>query len=219
MILGGIPIIIMGFRTLTTLAAAFSFLMIPFVARSGRRTIVYSILAGSLTVAALQTHLVQSKLEEMGRRQKGLAYAQEDYIRFREFDYYWNDYFKKPGEKVIGGGVPVDTTTKYRKYINENKFAWTDLGLLGLSMIIGIPAVLLLIILYLICLWRLKTPQLQYLRFTLLIVLLGSLLTTSELYRDGNIILFTLFLYIEYDRHRRILQANRIKRLLKRLKS
>ena len=106
-----------------------------------------------------------------------------------------------PGEKIFGGGVPVDMSTKFRKEVYYNNYTWTDLGLVGLSMVIGIPAVCLLVLLYLICIWKLKEPQHQYLRFTLLIALLGSVFTTAELYRDGNILLFSLFLYIEHQYH------------------
>lgn len=199
MFLGGIPITIMGFRSLVTLSVVFSFLMIPFVVRSGKRTIIYSVLAAILAVGVLQTDLVQTKLVEMERRtEANQTFANEDYIRYLEFDYYWNDCFTQPGEKFIGGGVPVDVSTKYRQNVNYGSFAWTDIGLVGLSMIIGMPAVLILILLYLICIWRYNDPHRQYLRFTLLLVLLGSLFTTAELYRDGNILLFSLFLYIEF---------------------
>ena len=126
----------------------------------------------------------------------------ENYIRYSELDYYWNEYFTKPGEKIFGGGVPVDMSTKYRKDIYYNNYAFTDLGLVGLGLIIGFPAVLLLVLCYVKCIWRFKEPKFQYLRFTLLLVLLGSLFTNAELYRTGNILLFSLFLYVEYINNR-----------------
>ena len=201
-ILGFIPIIIMGFRSLVFLTAATAFLMIPFIVRTGKKTLLYISLGAAITIGVLQTDLVQSKMDEMISRQESeQTFENKDYIRYLEFDYYWEDYFNKPGEKFFGGGVPVDMATKYRKEIYYNNFAWSDLGLIGLSMIIGIPAVSILILLYLICLLRNEEPQIQYLRFTLILVLLGSF-TTAELYREGNILLFSLYLYIEYQYHR-----------------
>ena len=205
-ILGAIPIIILGFRTMMALSAMAAFLMIPFVLRSGRKTILYSILGGGVVLAALSTSLVQSKMDEMMTRQeKGATLDNDDYVRFRSFDYYWNQQFTKPCEKVIGGGEPADVSSRYYKTIraakDDNGFYWSDLGLVGLSMIIGIPAVLLLIFLYVKCMWKCKEPQIQFIRFTLFVVLVGSLFLNAELYRDGNILLFSLFLYFEYKYH------------------
>ena len=203
-VLGGIPILIMGFRTLSALSVILVFLMIPFITRQVRKSLKYLILAVIIGYGALQTDLVKSKVEEMVKRQEsGQNFDNENYIRYRELDYYWNEYFTKPGEKIFGGGAPVDMSTNYRKDIYYNNYAFTDLGLVGLGLIIGFPAVLLLVLCYVKCIWRFKEPKFQYLRFTLLLVLLGSLFTTSELYRTGNILLFSLFVYVEYINSRR----------------
>lgn len=63
------------------------------------------------------------------------------------------------------------------------------------------PAVILLVFMYLYCMWKCKEPRLQYIRFTLFVVLFGSIVTSMELYREGNILLLSLFLYIEYKYH------------------
>ena len=183
--LGGIPIIIQGFRTLTVLSVAALFLMIPFVLRSGWKTIIYSILGIGLALAVMNTSLVQSKMDEMQARQDNeQTLSNQDYIRYLSFDYYWNQQFTKPYEKVFGGGFPSDQSSKYYKQIAAIKesmgFYWSDLGLIGISLIIGIPAVLLLIWLYLQCIWKCKEPEIQYLRFTLFVVLTGSLFLTAE---------------------------------------
>lgn len=197
-VLGFIPIVIMGFRSLTFLTVIVSFLMIPFVVRRSGKTLFYSLFAAVLSVGAMQTEFVQSKMQEMERRQEFQTFSNEDYIRWHELDYYWNEHFNNPGEKWVGGGIPVDVKTKFRKDVYYHNYTWTDLGLVGLSMVIGIPAVVLLVLIYLICMWNYKDIRFQYIRFTLLIVLLGSLFTTSELYRNGNILLFSLILYIQY---------------------
>ena len=206
-VLAFIPIIMQGFRSLTALSAVASFLMIPFVLRNGRKTILYSILGIGLVIVALSTSMVQSKMNEMMKRQESnQTFDNENYVRFRSFDYYWNQQFTKPYEKLIGGGRPVDIASRYYKNITNKRLEeglfWTDLGIVGLSMIIGIPAVLLLIFLYLRCIWRCKEPQIQFVRFTLFLELVGSIFTTAELYREGNILLLSFFLYLEYKYHR-----------------
>lgn len=205
-ILAFIPILIQGFRSLIALTVVAVFLMMPFVLRNGRKVILYVLLAGAVGAVALTTSLVQSKMEEMMERQEGdQTFENDDYIRFLSLDYYWNQQFIKPYEKLIGGGNPVDTSSRYFKGIDAAKeqygFYWSDLGVVGLSMIIGLPAVLLLIVMYFRCMWKCKEQHLQCIRFTLFIVFLGSIFTTAEIYRTGNLLMLSLFLYIEYKYH------------------
>lgn len=200
-VLGFLPIIIQGFRSLVALTIASSFLIIPFVLKRGKKTIVYSICGVVIALGVSQTSLVQSKIEEMYERQETeQTFANNDYIRYIALDYYWNYYFTKPCEKIFGGGPPVDPSSEYTRQIkkmNESHLWIEDLGIVGLSMMIGIPTVLCLVIVYLLCIYRCKSPDLQYIRFTLLIVLLGSIMTSMEFYRQGNILLLSLFLYME----------------------
>lgn len=203
MILGFIPILIQGFRSLIFLTLVSFFILIIFVYRQSTKVVVYCLLGIAFVSALLNTSLGQQKMNEMLERQKlDQTFDNEDYVRYQSFDYYWNYQFNKPYEKVIGGGVPSDPDSKYYKQIERVKqyqhLWWVDLGLVGLVLIIGIPAVLLLVYLYVICIWRCKAPRLQFIRFTLLVVLMGSIFTSMELYRNGNILIFSLLLYSEY---------------------
>lgn len=199
--IGFLPIIIMGFRSLIALTVVSLFIMVPFVLRSGRKTLLYALLGAGVAMMAMQTPLVQSKIEEMNRRQEAdQTFENKDYVRYASFNYYWNYHFTKPYEKIIGGGAPVDKSSKYAKQIkkkNEIHLWIEDLGIVGLSMMIGIPAVVCLVLMYLICVFRCKSPNLQYIRFTLIVVLFGSIFTSMELYRPGNILLLSLLLYME----------------------
>lgn len=205
-ILAFIPILIMGFRSLTALTIFAIFIMIPFVLRSAKRTILYGIIGVGALFVGLSTGLAQSKIEEMMERQEDdQTFENEDYIRFLSLNYYWNEQFDKPYEKIIGGGVPVDWNSRYYKIIDaekdQNGFYWDDLGVIGLGLVIGFPAAILLILLYVVCMWKCKEPDIQYVRFTLFVVLVGSIFTTRELYREGNILLLSFFLYLEYKYH------------------
>lgn len=207
------PILIQGFRTLIALSAVSAFLVIPFVLRSGKKTFFYSILGAGIVLVLLNMPLVQTKIEEMNRRQENdQTFDNSDYIRYRSFDYYWYEFYTKPYEKVFGGGVPADKQSRYSKRIrqmNQVHFWLEDLGIVGLSMMIGIPAVACLVAIYLLCMYNCKSPELQCIRFTLFIALIGSLFTTMELYRPGNLLMLSLLLYMEYRYH----LENRIKNI------
>lgn len=205
-ILASMPIIIMGFRSLIAITLVAIFLMMPFVVGMSKKIILYAFLVIVALFFATTTSVVQDKIEEMMRRQESnQTFDNEDYIRFLSFDYYWNQQFTKPYEKVIGGGNPVDKSSRYCKSIDTARmgfgFFWRDLGIIGLSMIIGLPAVLLLTFMYFRCMWKCREPQLQYIRFALFIVFFSSIFTSAELYRTGNILLLSLFLYLEYRYH------------------
>lgn len=204
-LLGFIPIIIQGFRSMIALMALSAFLIVPFVLKSGKKTIVYSILGAVVAVAAISTPLVQSKIEEMNRRQEtDQIFSNSEYIRWIALDYYWNQYYTKPYEKVFGGGNPVDYSSKYTQHIKQlnregkGYHLWLeDLGIVGLSMMIGIISVSFLVLIYLLCMYKCMDPRLQCIRFTLFIVLIGSIFTTMELYRQGNLLILPLLLYYE----------------------
>lgn len=206
-LLAFIPIIVQGFRSLVGLSAVASFLMIPFVLRSGKKSIWYGMIGVLFVGVLMTTALVQSKMNEMLDRQKSSqTFGNKEYIRYLSFDYYWNQQFIKPYEKIIGGGQPIDKKSKYKRDIDSAveyyHFYWVDLGLIGLSMVIGVPAVLILVYVYLVCIWKCNEPKIQYIRFTLLVVLLGSVFTSMELYREGNLLLLSLLLYIEFKYHK-----------------
>lgn len=201
-LLGFLPIIIQGFRTLTLLSVIFGFCMIQLINKKTVKTIYYSIMISIIAFVLIQLPIVQSKINEMIDRQtSGETFSNSEYVRLKEIDYYWNEQFKDPLEKIMGGGEPTDSKTKYAKqiygYAYSHGLYWDDWGLIGLSWIIGIPAVSLLVALYLLSIYKLSNRNFQYLRFTLIVVLLGSF-TTAELFRKGNILIFSLIIYINY---------------------
>ncbi len=201
--LGFLPIIIMGFRSLTAATAIFGIIMIPFVTQNITKTFIWLIVGCIAIISISQLNLVQTKVNEMLERQEsGQTFANEDYIRFVEYEYFDGTIFTKPGERFWGGGVPADDSTSYYKSLIDATerlhFYWVDLGLIGLSYIIGIPAVLLLVGIVCKCIWKSHSIELQYIRFTLLTVLVGSIVTSMELFRASNILILSLFLCLIY---------------------
>lgn len=201
--LGFIPIIIMGFRTLTAITILSAFLMIASVTRKVKKTIIYFILFCGFSLMALNIPVISDKVQEMQDRQEMETDAgKENNIRLIGYYYLSEQYFIKPGERIFGAGIPT-LSTKYTKGLNslveDYHIYWNDTGLVGLSFLIGIPTVLMLCFIYLLCAWRCKNAELQFIRFTAITMVFGSAMTTMELYRAGNIFLFSILLCIEYQ--------------------
>ncbi len=200
---GFLPILIMGFRSLILCTILFALIMIPYVTRDLKKSFKWMLLGCIVAVITSQLPIVQSKIDEMvDRQERGDTFANKDYIRYLEY-YYFSDYiFTKEYEHMFGGGVPVfDGKSTYAKNIQDAtdtySYYWNDLGLLGLSFIIGIPAVILFIIIILKSISSCKDRDLQFIRFSMLTVLCASLVTSMEIYRTGNFIIIALLLSIE----------------------
>lgn len=203
MIVGGIPIIVMGFRSLTALTLICSMMLFLFLSAKSKKTILWLIPLGGFLYFSTTLPVVSNKIDEMMERQDSdQTFANEDYIRYIEFDYFNKEIFTKPGEKIFGGGAPVYDGNHYAKILETAYqvygWYWVDLGLIGLSFIIGIPAVLIFSWLIFKCIRFCKNPEYQFLRFTLVTVFLGSIITSKEIYRTGNMIIIGIILYITY---------------------
>lgn len=200
-LLGFVPIFIMGFRSLTAAVVVCAFIMIGMVTRNIRRTVLWAILVAILGYCSLSIPIIGDKMEEMiERNDDDQTFDNQDYIRFLEYDYFAGEFFTKPGEKFFGGGMPVYGKSAYANKIQtaeeRYEYFWVDLGLLGLSWIIGIPAVLCLVIILWKGVKRCRAPEIQYLRFTIIATTLASLVTSMEIFRDANLLIVGLYLYI-----------------------
>lgn len=199
-LLGLIPIFIMGFRSLTAAVVLCAFIMIGVISKKFWRTLLWMAIAVVLGYGALSVPIIGDKLEEMiERNDDDQTFENEDYIRYFEYDYYSGEFFTKPGEKFFGAGAPVYGKSPYadKMKMAEERFGyyWVDLGLVGLSWIIGIPAVLCLLIILWKGIRRCRAPENQYLRFTIIATTLASVITSMEIFREGNLIIIGLFLY------------------------
>lgn len=216
-LLGFMPILIMGFRSLTASTAVSAILMLIFITRSFVKTFRWLIIGSILLIAVSQLNIFQTKINEMLERQEsGQTFENDDYIRFLEYEYFEEQIFTKPGEHFLGAGIPADKTTTYYRNMNDAidrlHYYWVDLGLIGLSYIIGIPAVVLLCGIICHCIRKAHSVQIQYIRFTLITVFIGSIVTSMEIYRTGNILIISLYLCLIYVSNKeQILQNHRYK--------
>ena len=209
-ILGFIPIIVMGFRSLIainiTLLLVMTFILVVKRKRFLRTAIVFTLILG----AGYQTPLIQKKVNEMiERSENSETFSNKDYVRNVAL-YVYSDYAFSQGSLyfLFGGGKPLifegagyDASNKYQnimKQIHSQRIYWGDLGLIGLSFIIGIPTVILIVVICLICVYRCKSNEHLFIKFTLLASILGTGITSAELYRNGNFYCIALLLYYIY---------------------
>lgn len=213
-ILGAVPILIQGFRSLIFLTLFAVIYMIFIIQKRSSKMIFY--LAGFFIVLALSTNIpiVQKKIDEMAYRQeRGDTFSNKDYVRNIALVYYWDVVHNKPLEHVFGGGYPrgvkYSRTEQYQAktaYADAHMVAnsmglwWIDLGLVGLSFVIGIPTVLLLVLLVLYCFFKSRSLDICFIRCVLIVVFLGSIITSMEIYRSGNLIILSLLFYCSYAR-------------------
>ena len=201
MIMGILPILIMGFRSLTMLSCLFGVIMLfqLFKMKSIKSWMTLFLLIVSF-LGVSQMPIVQKKMNEMQNRQESdQDFSNPDYIRYFEYQYYTSYVFSNPADKILGGGLPVNGAYANKFEIAyKNGLYWVDLGLVGLAMVVGPATVLLLVFVVLRCAWKCADKNLLHLRYTLLTVLLGSVITSMELYRQGNLLVIGVMLYLEY---------------------
>lgn len=211
-LLASFPIVMMGFRSLITLTILSLFIMPIYVSGRFIKYIKTIIILSAAIFVAIQTPFVQYKLEEMlNRNQQEQTFSNDDYVRNVALVYYEGMSSDNLIKRFFGGGrpllvskgdnyyTPMNPSNSYQKSFAtayDMSLFWNDLGLIGLSYIIGIPAVIILIIMCLKGIKYCKDPDIQFIRFTLITVLVGSVITTEELYRSGNFVILSILIYL-----------------------
>jgi hypothetical protein len=209
-LLGLLPIIIMGFRSLVALSLLFAIYIFAWhLWKSRLQLIIYSIFLLLFVFVSFQIPIVQEKFEEMKSRQESeQTFDNEDYVRYVSLAYYTEVTTK--AEMMIGGGVPLvpPSLTSRNHYVSkfckgyQMKLYWNDLGLIGFGYIFGFPSVILITFLVFRTALRSREQQLLFIRVTLLTIYLGTIFTSQELYRSGNFLFIGLLIYTEYIYHK-----------------
>lgn len=207
-LLGAIPVIIMGFRSLIVLTLLGCLGVLFFVSKKLSQYVRYFMLLLIASIIAIQIPLVQEKIDEMASRQEtDQTFDNEDYVRWLALAYYDEMSQEEPMYRVFGGGFPLISNGKQMQsnnayqskvlYASSMNLNWNDLGLIGLSYCIGVPAVLLLVCLSIYTMLKCKERDLQFIRFAIFVALFGSVMTSMEIYRKGNLlVLAVLFYYV-----------------------
>lgn len=146
------------------------------------------------------TNFIQEQIGNMLARQETLnTYRFENDIRYLNLIYHYTSYFKNPIEMIFGSGMPYTGTSYYDSEQDLKEmygFYYSDWGLIGLSWIIGIPAVLIMLI-YSYKIFKTKTRKEYYYIGIYFFNIVISSITTHEFYIHLNFvvqaILFCIF--------------------------
>lgn len=189
----------MGFRSLLFLTALFTVFLIIKKEGFSFRNLLYSSVICLVGYALSFLPFIRDKIDSMIQRQStGQSFSNSDYIRFIEYDYYMDYVFANPWERFLGGGTPIWGSRYYMEIMAafDQLLYWNDWGLIGLSWIIGVvPVVLLMIMVIRACLKHLDEHYF-YLKLLLLLLLCGSIATSMEIFRNGNLIIVGIVLFL-----------------------
>lgn len=135
---------------------------------------------------ALHTDVVQFKINQIAERNETDNFNDDDYVRLRTYEYYTEEAPNNVIDKILGIGLP-NGNSKYGAEIQAVKaygIIWADWGLIGLSWVLGIPAVLCIIWYMLYAFLTPVSNRYSYLCYWCLYMVLASILT-REIYREG----------------------------------
>lgn len=191
-------ILIGGYRTL--LGVSLLLLALYTLYEKKLASVKYILFLGVLVIFLLQLPFVSDILAQMMERQKdGANFANSDYIRLIQWNYFTTEHFHSPLEYILGSGVPNPSTIYGRQFYEIEEYVgpilgWRDWGTIGLSWIIGLPTVLCLVIpsVYIIF-SEIPKEYLAFKFFYMLLLLTG--ITTVEFYAIGSYWLHGLFFY------------------------
>lgn len=177
-----------GFRTITFSCVLFAFLLFYKIRGGGYIIKILPILL-LLSILLLQIPLISEKVSFLLERQKeGQTFANDDYIRVILINYFYEDHFLSNWEMFLGSGIPADSPYgSYMSNLGERGLHWNDMGLLGLSWILGIPATLTMIWYALKAGFTKMPKEYIYLPLWFLFLLLIGF-TTAEFIRIGNFV-------------------------------
>lgn len=195
-------LLLMAFRTMVVLSLLFVVLELFLVKGVKKSTFVYFILFGVLLLVTLQIPVVADKIEYMWEKQFGQgtehSFSNKEYIRWVTLAYYYNDHFHDSLEMFLGSGYPV-VNGSYYKNIETSLWSigifWMDWGILGLSWMIGIPAVLSMLY-YSFKVYKIKSDKAFFFLPIWFLYMILSSITTAEFFRQGNFIIQALCLYL-----------------------
>lgn len=194
-----IPLVMMGFRTmLVGISICILGLLLKYNGFS-KKTIKYGLLIFLLMILFTQTDLFQNVWSNMmERNEEGGNFNNEDYIRWKQLAYFTTSHFKNNFEFFLGSGLPA-SGSKYGDFMGwigeETLISWVDWGIVGLSWMIGIPAVIGMIGYSIKAAFIKLPPEYYYLNFFFIYLLLVSV-TTLEFCRGGSFIIQTMVLYL-----------------------
>ncbi len=187
-----------GYRSIVLSLVISICLMLVFGGFSKKKIFSFFSVALLLYFFIQNVDFVQQQIGNMTARNESMKeQGLEDNIRYVNFLFHYTSYFKSPIELIFGSGMPYKGS-QYNSFIdkmNEYHYYYQDLGLIGLSWMIGIPTVLLMVC-YSIKIFRTKLPmEYLYIRIYFIQILLSSI-TAHEFYFQLNFVVQAILMCV-----------------------
>lgn len=198
-IVGLYVIVLMNFRSLLFVLPLFLFFYLYKVNKIKIESVVY-ILISIVILYALYLYFqpVKFAIDAMFERAEDNNFSNSDYIRNINLNYFLNVHFKSPLEYFFGSGMPYKASNIYANQMIElaqyHKIFWVDWGLLGLSWMLGVLPVMAMVY-YCVIAYKKSNANTYFLSIWLLFLISCSI-TSKEFYREGNLVIQALVLYL-----------------------
>lgn len=200
-----------GFRMSILGFSIVSILLITKIVGLRRTILISSIVAIFSFTFIIQIPIVQDKISEITERNQNDNLNNEDYARLKTWNYFNNNHFKNPIERVLGSGqtlvfareaIKTKTPNYESKYSKDRcelvyyNYTWSvDWGLIGLSWDSGILFTLcLIVLLYLIYKEKLRNELLYIKYWALYLLIIGVTQATS--YSQNIFVFYAIILTI-----------------------
>lgn len=205
-IAGFIVMILLGFRMMIFSCVLTSLIYICHYKQFKIKSLFkLSILGLILVTIALKIPVIQNSVNTMIERQEQeQSYSNPDYVRYAQLDYFLHQHFYNNLEYFLGSGMPHPNSTYGKKmtldkddYTNTFTIGWYDWGLIGLSWIIGIPAILCLLYIIFKCIkysFSLDKHK-WYIAYWYIFLIIISI-NNTELFRNNGFIFHGVVLYL-----------------------
>lgn len=203
---GLLVIILLGFRMMIA-SCVITSLIFYFHYKKVKLENIIKVIFSIAVIVIVASYIppVQHAINSMLLRQENEQnYLNTDYVRYLQFEYFFNKHFNNSLEFFLGSGMP-NPNSQYGKmmaldiddYSSTAIYGWYDWGMVGLTWIIGIPAVFCLLYIIIKCIKYsfLISKRYWYIGYWYIFLLIISV-NNVELFRVNSFIFHGVILYL-----------------------
>ena len=215
----------LGFRMMLAALLLVSFILVCIIKSFSIITIVKVMASVAFSsVLLFSVPAVQKGFDRMLKAtQEGSEYTNEDYARIIEWNYFMNDHFKSPSERIFGSGIPSGKSlygkemyVDHTNYSSTIKYGYVDWGFLGYSWVLGPLPIIILLLIYIkgiVTSYKAGRRYLYISAWFSFMILIS--INNVEPIRFGSIIFESAVFYVLYElchlkRKRQMLKFNEI---------
>lgn len=188
-----------GFRTI--FAASFILPLLMYCKLEGVKSLfAITPICLILLILIFQAPIVQDKVLAMLERQGAdQSFGNKDYIRNLCINYYLFEHFSSGWEMFWGSGIPSGDSnySDLMSHLGQKGYHWNDMGLWGLSWVLGVPATLMMLCYGIKASFMKMSHEYLYLTYWFIFSLMTAF-TTAEYIRTGNYVIQSIALALLY---------------------